>query len=343
MSSKARSWISERAGAPDLLARLAARQIPSRSVTHYLGGVVLFLFLIEVLSGILLLLPYRPDPAQAHDSIVAIVGRVPYGALVRGVHVWTTHLFIAGLMLHLAAILVTRRYRPPRELVWVSGMVLLLFGLTLAFTGAILPWSQSAYLQARVSSEMVGHAPLIGGWLKVLLRGGEDVSAWTLHHAFGTHTGVLPAATTLVIAVHVMMVQKRPYPVYESDAGAPTIPVYPDFLVRLAAVCTGVLVVIISLATFVSVPVGTAVDFGSFAPAHAAPPWYFLFLHQLLRAAPSEMAGIDSAKLIIGIFTLIGAAVFALPFLDRKGSRVTVFVAGGFFVLWILLTAYALL
>jgi cytochrome b6 len=343
MASKARSWISERAGAGDLAERLAARRIPSRSITHYLGGVVLFLFLIEVLSGILLLLPYRPDPTQAHDSIVAIMGRVPYGALIRGVHYWTTNLFIGGLALHLAAILITRRYRPPRELVWVSGMVLLLFGLALAFTGAILPWSQSAYLQARVSSEMVGHAPLIGGWLKVLLRGGEDVSAWTLHHAFGTHTGVLPAVSTLVIAGHVMMVQKKPFPVYESDAGVRTIPVYPDFLVRLAALCTGVLVVVISLATFASVPVGTAVDFGSFAPAHAAPPWYFLFLHQLLRASPSELAGIDSAKLIIGIFTLIGVAVFALPFLDRKGSRVTLVVAGGFFVLWILLTAYALL
>lgn len=343
MATSTPGFLSDRSGSSDLLARLRARRIPSLSVTHYLGGVVLFLFLIEVASGILLLLPYRPDPTQAHDSIVAIVGRVPYGALVRGVHAWTSHLFIAGLFLHLAAILVLRRYRPPRELVWLSGMGLLAFGLLLAFTGAILPWSQSAYLQARVSSDMVGHTPLVGGFLKELIRGGPDVSSWTLHHAFGTHTGVLPAAMTLLIGLHVVFVQRKSWPVYDDEANAPTVPVYPDFLVRLAAVCIGVLVVLISLATFVEVPVGKALEFRAFSPEEAAPPWYFLFLHQLLRAAPSTLIGVDSPKIIIGTFSLIGLAAFALPFLDRKGSRVTLVLAGVLFALWSLLTIYALL
>lgn len=343
MTTSENGWLSDRSGSSDLLARMRARRIPSFSVTHYLGGVVLFLFLLEVASGILLLLPYRPDPAQAHDSIVAIVGRVPYGALVRGVHAWTSHLFVAALFLHLAAILVLRRYRPPRELVWLSGMLLLVFAITLAFTGAILPWSQSAYLQARVSSDMVGHAPLVGGFFKELIRGGPDVSSWTLHHAFGTHTGVLPAATTLVIGVHMMLVRRKPWPVYEGDEQIPTVPLYPDFIVRLAAVCIGVLVAIISLAVFVEIPVGKALDFTAFSPEEAAPPWYFLFLHQLLRAAPATLIGLDSPKIIIGTFTLFALAAFALPFLDRKGSRITLVLASVAFALWSLLTIYALL
>lgn len=343
MAETTHDLASEHGAPPAFLARLKARRIPSASIAHYLGGVVLFLFVLQVASGILLLLPYRPDPAQAHESIIAITGRVPYGALVRGVHAWTSHLFVAFVMAHLATIVVTGRYRAPRQWVWVTGTVLLAMGFTLAFTGAILPWSQSAYLQARVSSEMVGHAPILGPWLKELLRGGEDVNAWTLHHAFGTHTGVLPAVTTMVMAIHIGLVQRNPWPVYDSDLGVKTIPAYPDFLVRLAAVCTGILVVIISLATFAAVPVGAPVELQAFSAADASPPWYFLFLHQALRASPATLIGIASDKVIGGVATLLGVAAFALPFLDRKGSKVTVVVAGVLFVIWLLLTIYALL
>lgn len=340
MSRNAASrWFAERLGIDALKRALAARRVSSHRPSHYLGGVVLFLFLIEVASGILLLLPYRPDPATAHASLVSIVGRVPYGSLIRGVHAWSSHLFVATLLAHLTATLLLGRFRTPRELVWLSGLVLAALGLGMAFTGAILPWSQDAYFQARVSSEMAGNVPLIGPGLRYFLRGGEEVSAWTLHHAFGFHTGVLPATTTLIVALHVLFEQR--HPAAQAPADTPTIPIYPDFLVRLGVLWTGVLILVISLATFVERPVGAPAD-PTVPAAGALPPWYFLFLHQLLKSAPPRLLGMDSASFIIGGVSFVVLLAIALPFIDRRGSRLTLGIGLGLACMWVLLTGYAL-
>jgi quinol-cytochrome oxidoreductase complex cytochrome b subunit len=301
------------------------------------------LFLLEVASGILLLLPYRPDPAHAHESIIAIIGRIPYGSLVRGVHAWASQLFVAALIVQVFNLLLRRRFRSPRELVWLAGLVLLLLGVGMAFTGTILPWNQSAYLQALVSSELIGKAPLVGGWLERLLRGGPQVSAWTLHHAYGFHTGVLPAVTTLILAAHFWLVRGATKNDPGDEASAQTIPAYPDFLVRLAAVCVGVLVVLISLATFAPPSIGTAADLQAAVQERVQPPWYFLFLHQLVQSAPPRLLGIESAQFIIGGLSFLGIGAVALPFLDRRGSRVTLALGLVLIVLCLVLTAYALL
>jgi cytochrome b6 len=336
---RASRWIAERLGSDALRASLGARRVSSHRPSHYLGGVVFFLFLLEVLSGILLLLPYRPDPAAAHSSLVSIVGRVPYGSLIRGVHAWSSHLFVAALLAHLATTLLLRRFRSPRELVWLTGLMLFVVGLGMAFTGAILPWSQDAYSQAGVSSEMAGKVPLIGPGLRYFLRGGEEVNAWTLHHAFGFHSGVLPALTTFILAMHVFLEQRHPASRAPTDTG--TIPVYPDFLVRLALLWTAVLILVISLATFAPQPIGAPAD-ATVAASGALPPWYFLFLHQLLKSAPPRLLGVDSASFIIGGVSLLFLFAVALPFIDRRGSRLTVGIGLALLSLWVLLTANAL-
>jgi len=338
MASVARKWLADRTGSSALLERMRARQIQKNSVVHYIGAMLVFLFLLEVASGILLLLPYRPDPAHAHASLTAIVGRLPYGALVRGIHAWASHFFVALLVAHLSITLLLRRFKEPNELVWWSGLLLLAVGIGLAFTGSILPWSQNAYLQARVSSEMIGQGPLFGPWLKHLLRGGEHVSPWTLNHAFGFHTGVLPAATTMIIGMHVVFVQRR-----AKAPEGPTIPAHPDFTLRVAALATFLLVVIVSLATFAPIPLGSPADLREVITGEVRPPWYFLFLHELLRAAPPRLLGLESPKFILGALSVVAAFAFALPFIDRRGSRITMFVGAVFIVLVVLLTGHALL
>ncbi len=340
-SASARQWLSARVGS-GVTERMRQATVPSRSVNHYLGGVVLFLFLLEVASGILLLLPYRPDPAHAHESMVAIIGRIPYGSLVRGVHFWASQLFVAALLVQVFGTLLLRRFRSPRELVWLVGLLLLVVGVGLAFTGAILPWNQSAYLQALVSSELIGKTPFIGGFLERLLRGGPQVSSWTLHHAYGFHTGVLPAVGTLVIAAHVWLIRgaQKSSP---QDPDEHTIPAYPDFVLRLAVLCIGALVIVISLATFAPPALGVAADLRAAAPTKVLPPWYFLFLHQLVQAAPPRLLGLESAKFIIGALSLLGLGAIALPFVDRRGSRITLGLGLGLLALCLILTAYALL
>ncbi len=336
-----RKWVADRTGATRWTAALRERQISGFSPPHYLGGVLVFLFLLEVASGILLMLPYRPDPQQAHGSVVAIAGRLPYGSLVRGVHAWSSQFFVATLIAHMAFALITRRYREPKELMWWTGLVLLLVGIFLAFTGAILPWSQTAYLQARVSSDMVGHGPIFGPWLRRMLRGGADLSPWSLAHAYGFHTGVLPALTTLLFSLHFMFV-RRGEPVV--DEGAARIPVYPDFFVRMAATCTAVLVLVVSFATFAPIAVGTPANLMASPPAgEVRPPWYFLFLHDLLRSAPPKLLGLESPQFILGALSLLLLFAFALPLIDRRGSRITAYVGGVLVVVFLVLTGHALL
>jgi len=338
MLDSMRKWVSDRTGAPAVVDRLRERRIGSWSIPHYVGGVLLMLFLVEVASGILLMLPYRPDPLQAHASVVAIAGRLPYGNLVRGVHAWSSQAFVAMLFVHMALTLVMRSYKEPKELVWWTGLALLLVGVFLAFTGAILPWSQNAYLQARVSSEMVGHGPFFGQWLKRMLRGGTDLSPWSLNHAYGFHTGVLPAMTTLLFALHVAFVPRG------KPVEGPSIPVYPDFFVRLAAACTAVLAAIISLATFAPIAVGTPANLVTGATTgDVRPPWYFLFLHDLLRSAPPRLLGLESPQFILGALSVLLLFAAALPLIDRRGSKITAYVGAVLVVVFLVLTGHALL
>jgi quinol-cytochrome oxidoreductase complex cytochrome b subunit len=323
-----------------LLERLSRSRVPSTSVPHYTGGVLIFLFLLQVATGILLMLPFRVDPAHAHASVETIVGQIPYGALMRGIHAWASNLFVATVMIHFAASLLQRRYRAPNELVWLLGIGLLVVGVGMAFTGAILPWNQSGYLQARVSSEMLGQGPFFGGFVKRLLRGGEEITPWTMNHAYGFHTGVLPAATTVIVLLHTVVLHRR---VVRPGPGAPsTIPAYPDFVLRMAALCVGVMAVVVSLATFVHVPLGEAADLRA-TIGDARPPWYLLFAHDLVGAAPPRILGLPSAQFILGALSVLGLFVVALPFIDRRGSRITMYLGLVAITLWGILTVHAAL
>lgn len=340
MQGVARKWFSDRLGAAAFIDRLRDRRVPSRSVPHYTGGLVVFLFLLQVATGILLMLPYRVDPLHAHESIELIAGQVPFGSLMRGIHAWASHLFVATVLLHFASNLVMRRYTAPNELVWLLGLALLVVGVGMAFTGVILPWNENGYLQARVSSEMLGQGPIFGPFVKRLLRGGDDITPWTLNHAYGFHTGVLPAATTMLVLLHTVVVHRR-----ETATGAgapPTIAAYPDFVLRMAALCVGAMALVVSLATFVQVPIGAAADLRA-QVLTAKPPWYLLFAHDLVGAAPPYILGLPSAQFILGALSVLALFAVALPFIDRRGSKLTTGLGLTLFALWALLTIHAAL
>ncbi|MEI7892341.1 MAG: cytochrome b N-terminal domain-containing protein, partial [Myxococcales bacterium] len=162
-------WLRERLGWAPLTAALAAYRIPRGNIAFYLGGTTLFLLLVQVASGIMLTLYYKPDAAQAFRSVERITGEIEYGNLVHSFHVWSSDLFIACLFAHLFFVLVRRGFRAPHELSWLTGLMGLVLGVGLAFTGDILPWSQRAYTDARVGSEFAKYVPLVGTWLNRFL------------------------------------------------------------------------------------------------------------------------------------------------------------------------------
>jgi len=331
-------WLRDRIGWEQIRAALEAHRAPRRSFFFYLGSITAFLLLVQVTSGVLLVLYYQPDATQAFGSVQRIDGGIPYGHLVRAVHVWASDLFVASVLAHLLTILIRRSFKPPHELSWLSGLVALFLSIGLAFTGAVLPWNQTAYTHARVGSEFAKYVPLIGPWLKRFMRGGDEITASTLGHAYGFHVAVLPAALTALVLAHLFFLSRKPANVAKDEKDS--LPLYPDFFVRSAAAWTGVVVLLMTLAIFFERSLGVAAD--ATAPSTGRPPWYFLPFHQIVRVAPKELLGVDGARFLMGAATLVGLALALLPFIDRRGSKVTAWVASVFVVVLLLLAASAI-
>lgn len=220
-------------------------------------------------------------------------------------------------------------------------MVLLVIGVGLAFTGAILPWNEAAYTHARVGSDLAGDMPVFGGALRHFLRGGEEVGPSTLGHAFGFHVAALPAVMTTFAALHLFVLSRKSAIVTPAQK-TETIPLWPDFFLRQGLAWTGVLVAIMTLAIFVDRPLGIVADPRLPTPIGSHPPWYFLPVHQVMRAAPRELLGMDGARFLMGLGCVFGFVAVVLPFIDRRGSKVTAWLAWGLLFVLLLLAASAL-
>ena len=218
-SGRVSNWFEERLGARALFAALLHVRIPVAARTYYLGGITLFLFGIQVVTGTLLTLYYKPTPDTAYDSVKYITSVVEFGWLIRSVHHWAANLMIIFLVLHLVRIFVQGAYKYPRELTWVVGVGLLAATIGFGFTGYLLPWDQRAYWATVVGTDIAGGIPIIGPPLLELLRGGLDVTDATLGRFFGMHILVLPLMLAAFMVVHLTIVHqlglanpKRPEP-----------------------------------------------------------------------------------------------------------------------------------
>lgn len=177
--------------------------------TFCFGGISFFLFIILVITGVLLLMYYRPTTAEAYDSVVLITNIVPYGWLIRGLHHWAANLMILMVVLHMLRVFFYGAYKPPRDLNWVVGVLLLLITLVFGFSGYLLPWNQVSYWATTVATDGAGAIPLIGDKLKYFIRGGPEVSQLTLTRFFALHVVILPAVTFILLFLHFGMLRKQ--------------------------------------------------------------------------------------------------------------------------------------
>ena len=207
--TRARTWLDERFHWADLVGPLKKKTVPVHRLSYwyFLGGITLFLFIIQVCTGILLLLYYRPGANEAFESVQYIMTRVQFGWLVRSIHSWAANLMILTAFAHMFSVVFLRAYRKPRELTWLSGMVLLFLALGFGFSGYLLPWNTLAFFATKVGTEITGQVPVVGRHLMIFLRGGEDVTGATLTRFFGFHVAVLPGLTTLFVLLHLALVQ----------------------------------------------------------------------------------------------------------------------------------------
>jgi cytochrome b6 len=289
----------------------------------------LFLFGIQVGTGALLLLYYRPSASEAYESVQFIMTRVPFGWLVRSIHAWSANLMVAAAVAHLASVLFLHAYRRPRELTWMSGVLLL--GLTLAFgfTGYLLPWNQLAFFATRVGTDVVAAVPLIGEFLVHFTRGGPDVTGATLTRLFGMHVAILPMIATVLVGVHLLLVQVHgmsvpPAVEQAMQAGGRRVralPFVPHFLLRELVGWTVALALLAGLSAYYPWELGSKADPFAPAPAGIRPEWYFLWMFQALKYVPSTVLGINGELLVLVVLSIGGALVLFLPFCVGSSPR----------------------
>ena len=320
-------WLDQRIGLKDLEKLARKKEIPvhRHSVWYYLGGMTLFLFIIQVSTGILLLLYYRPSAEEAFESIQFLMAEVQFGWLIRSIHAWAANLMILTLFIHLFSVLLLKAYRPPREITWFSGMALLGLALGFGFTGYLLPWNELAYFATKVGTEITSAVPGIGGFAGRLLRGGDEVTGATLTRFYGIHVAILPAAAVALLGLHLYLVQRHgmsvPPGVERKGGAARVMPFVPNFLLRDIVGWLSALAILTVLAAYFPAELGRKADPFLPAPAGIKPEWYFMFMFQTLKYLPSHILGIEGE--IVGIlgFGLGGLFLLLVPILDRRTAR----------------------
>jgi len=206
MTQKVIAWLDERLGLQTIYDTVLDRKMPKVNWWFTLGSASLFLFTMQAITGIFLTMYYVPDPNTAYDSIQYIMNGVAFGWLIRGMHHWGASLMVISVCLHMLRTFYFAAYKFPRELTWLTGVVLLLSTLGMGFTGYLLPWNQRAYWATTVATQIAGTAPFIGPFITRVLRGGTDLSAVTLARFFSAHIWILPTVIAAMIGVHIYMV-----------------------------------------------------------------------------------------------------------------------------------------
>ena len=206
MAAKILDWLDERLGIKTVYDTVLDRDVPKVNWWFTLGSASLFLFVMQGITGIFLTVYYVPTPDHAADSILYIMNGVDFGWLIRGIHHWGASLMVIFVFIHMLRTFYCAAYKFPRELTWVTGVILLLATLGMGFTGYLLPMNQRSYWATTVGTEIAATVPFIGTFIMRVLRGGTDISAVTLARFFSAHIWILPAVLVLTISIHMYLI-----------------------------------------------------------------------------------------------------------------------------------------
>jgi hypothetical protein len=210
LGSRAIEWVDKRYSISEPMAKVLSKPVPKFALRWWycLGGMTAFLFVVQAITGIMLAFYYKPTAAEAYASIQFIETQVRFGSAIRMIHAWSANGMIVLCIAHMLRVFIMGAYKAPRELNWVSGVLLLFLTLVFGFTGYLLPWDQRAYWATTVGTDIAGAVPAIGSLVLVMLRVGWDVSEATLGRFYGLHIIVTPLLTVTFMLTHFMMIRK---------------------------------------------------------------------------------------------------------------------------------------
>jgi cytochrome b6 len=204
-------WVDDRYQVSEPLTKILKKPVPKYALRWFycLGGITAFLFVVQGITGILLAFYYKPTPEAAYSSIQYIETQVYFGSAIRAIHHWCANGMIVICFAHMMRVFIMGAYKRPRELNWVSGVLLLVLTLVFGFTGYLLPWDQRAFWATTVGSEIAGAIPAIGNLALVFLRVGWNVTGETLSRFYGLHVIVVPLATVVFMGAHFLMIRRQ--------------------------------------------------------------------------------------------------------------------------------------
>jgi len=329
------AWLDDRFGLSGIAQFLKEKPVPQHkhSIWYYTGSAILIFFTIQIITGFMLILYYRPTLEEANASVARVMTEVPLGWIIRSVHSWSATFMIAFVFVHLISIWVTKSYREPREITWMSGVLLLACSLFFGFTGYLLPWDDLSLSATKVGTDIPRSIPVVGLWVTKLLRGSEDVTGDTLTRFFGIHVCILPIFLVLLLAIHIYLIQKKgmSVPVEAETRGEDvrTIPFWPNFVFREMVVWLVLVGVLFSVAVFLPPSLDKPADLMAAAPEGVKPEWYFLFLFQTLKIVPPKILFVNGDTVAVLLMLVAGVLFFLLPIIDnkpleRKGKIITV-------------------
>ncbi len=292
---------------------------PHVSWFHTLGSMALFFFVSQVITGILLLIYYRPTVDEAFESVKYIMTEPNMGWLFRQIHAWGANLMVIVVFLHMLRTFATGSYKKPRELTWITGILLLFLTLTFGFTGYLLPWNQLSYWATTVGTEVAGAIPFVGETLKILLRGGSAVGSETLSRFFVMHVIVLPWIVFFLIVFHLFLVRLQsiatmtPVGLKEDFRKEEGVSFYPNHVIKEGIMFLFLLGLLVSLSILFPFELGEKAN--PLQTPHAVKPeWYFLPMYQVLKFF-SKTAGILIMTFLTPLILLLW------PFFDRSKAR----------------------
>ncbi len=327
-------YIDDRTGIPKLLGEFARHPVPPNIGWAYvLGSATLVAFVIQVVTGIALATAYVPSAAEAYESLKFITNQAPFGNILRGAHFFGASAMVVLIGLHMMRTYLMGAYKFPREMNWISGTVLLVVTLAMAFTGQLLRWDQNAIWSVVVAAEQAGRAPLIGNLLARFTLAGDTVGGATLSRFFAFHVFFIPAVIFTFIAIHLYLVLRNgvsepPEPGrpvdpktyrawYRNLLQQRGVPFWPNAAWRDVVFGFAILLIIVLLALLVGPPALDKPPDPTIIEASPRPDWYFLWYFAFVALLPhgTEQYFIVFAPLAFG------ALLVLLPILASQGER----------------------
>lgn len=313
------SWFRERVPIDaDVLKELTNEPVPNHLKRWWfcLGGTPAYLFVVQIITGILLAIYYQPSPATAYESVRYITEEVSYGWYFRSVHKWAATLMIAAVILHQMRVFFTGGYRRPREINWMIGMCLLVCTLTVGFTGYSLVYEQLSYWGATVGANVAETVPLLGPVMKRMLLAGEVYNEQTLPRFFILHAAILPVTMIVLLAIHILFIRLHGVTEFqfanEPKSEAKHFKFFPDHFYTELTIGLVLMILLSALATILPAHLGPRAD-PLTTPEVIKPEWFFYVAFRWLKLF-SGTAAVLSMGLIVFV-------MFLWPFVDAAIRR----------------------